>query len=107
MDEYIRTFGSVGGLRGSFELYRTAAEDAAEFAPLYADKLKTPVLALAGDHSFGGRTEETFKQVADDVRGAVIERCSHFAPIERPGAVLEQVTQFLGAVACPERTHDT
>ena len=102
MDEYVRTYGSPGGLRCGFELYRTGGEDLAAFKPEYERKLDMPVLAMGGDHSFGDRCFEAFSKVASNVAGEVVERCGHYAPMERPAQVLASVGRFLESGASSE-----
>lgn len=98
--ELQRAYERPGALRAGFELYRTAAQDTAAFAPSYAAKLPIPVLALGGDCSMERRVLETYEQVAANVVGGVIERTAHFAPMERPQHTAEQLTAFFRSAAC-------
>jgi pimeloyl-ACP methyl ester carboxylesterase len=95
-EDVLRTYAEPAALKASFELYRTAGQDAADFAPLYGSKLAAPVLALGGEQCFGDRVIETFRQVAGDVSGGVVERASHFVPMERPDEVTRVLGEFIG-----------
>ncbi len=94
-EEVERAFAKPGALAASFQLYRSIPQDIEDFAPAYAAKIATPVLALGGEHCFSARVIETFRQVANDVTGGVLEATAHFTPLERSAATAERVRRFL------------
>ena len=79
--------------------YRALPQDAADNrALLERGKLKTPVLALGGDRSFGRGMEplESLRRVAEDVRGGLIPNCGHWVAEEQPAFVADQLIRFFG-----------
>lgn len=90
IDEYLRTYTQPGALRAGFDYYRNIPRDSGGNRALLAGglRLKMPVLAIGGGRTKArGRRrepEESLRQVADDVTGAVVVDCGHFVPEERP-----------------------
>ena len=97
--EYLRTYRQPGAMRAGFNLYRATPQDVADNQAFLSEgKLNMPVLCYAG--ALGrGRGElaiESWRRVAEDVRGGVLEDCGHWIPEERPGWVVEQLLAFFG-----------
>ena len=97
--EYLRAYRQPGAMRAGFNLYRATPQDVADNQAFLSEgKLKTPVLCYAG--ALGrGRGElaiESWRRVAEDVRGGVVEDCGHWIPEERPQWVVEQLLAFFG-----------
>lgn len=97
--EYLRTYRQPGAMRAGFNLYRATPQDVADNQAFLSEgKLKMPVLCYAG--ALGrGRGElaiESWRRVAEDVRGGIVEDCGHWIPEERPGWVVEQLLAFFG-----------
>lgn len=92
IDEFVRTYRQPGAMRAGFSLYRALEQDAAVNAAQLASgfRLPMPVLAIGGGCSYphargrGTEPEESLRQVAVDVRGAVVPDCGHFVPEEQP-----------------------
>lgn len=100
--EYLRAYRLPGAMRAGFNLYRATPQDVADNQAFLAEgKLKMPVLCWGG--ALGrGRGElaiESWRRVADDVRGGVVEDCGHWIPEERPDWVVEQLLSFFGEQA--------
>jgi pimeloyl-ACP methyl ester carboxylesterase len=96
IDEYVRCYSAPGGLRAGFEYYRAIFTDVEHNLENAKTKLRMPVLALGGERGFGEMTIKSMQQLAEDVRGGVIERCGHWIPEERPGYLTEQLLAFFG-----------
>jgi pimeloyl-ACP methyl ester carboxylesterase len=94
--EVERAFARPGSLAAGFELYRAKPQDLADFGLQYANKLSIPVLALGGQHCFELRVIESFRQVANDVSGGIIEGASHFTPLERSEGTAAPMLDFIG-----------
>jgi haloacetate dehalogenase len=96
--EYVRAFSAPGALRAGFDDYRASFPDdeAADNADA-ARKLAMPVLALWGAAGLLGRlpTLDIWREYATDVTGGAITECGHFLAEEQPGAVLDQLKDFL------------
>jgi len=92
-EEYLRTFASPGGVRGSFGWYRAVFETARQIQELGKTKLKLPVLGLNGE--FGHpRVAEQMKLVAENVRGGVIKNCGHLIAEEQPDELARELFEF-------------
>jgi len=92
LDEYVRTYSQPGAMRAGFNLYRAIPQDAKANAAQLATgfRLQMPVLAIGGGESYphargrGKECEQSMRNVATNVRGAVIDECGHFVPEEQP-----------------------
>jgi pimeloyl-ACP methyl ester carboxylesterase len=94
IDEYVRCYSAPGGLRAGFEYYRAIFTDVEHNQENAKTKLKMPVLALGGENGFGEMTIKSMQQLAEDVRGSVIERCGHWIPEECPEYLTKQLFSF-------------
>jgi pimeloyl-ACP methyl ester carboxylesterase len=94
IDEYVRCYSAAGALRAGFEYYRAIFTDAEHNTENAKTKLKMPVLALGGERGFAETALRSMQQLAEDVRGGVIERCGHWIPEERPEYLLDQLLKF-------------
>jgi pimeloyl-ACP methyl ester carboxylesterase len=104
LDEYVRTYSQPGAMRAGFAYYRALLQDVADNrAVLARDKLAMPVLALGGAVSYphgrgrGSAPEQSLRQVALDVRGAVVPDCGHFIPEEAPDVLVQHLLDFFAA----------
>ncbi|GAA3078614.1 alpha/beta fold hydrolase [Streptosporangium carneum] len=96
-EPYYRAYASPARRTASYEYYRAFAGDAVNNRANAARRLPMPVLAVGGQHSFGARVADSFRQVADDVRPVVVPDSGHFVPEENPGFVTDCASLFLGA----------
>ncbi len=102
LDEFTRTYAQPGALRAGFNYYRAMAQDAADNKALLATgfRLPMPVLAIGGAESYphargrGSDVEQSLRRVADNVRGAVIEKAGHFVPEEQPAELARLLLGF-------------
>ncbi|HEY6307274.1 MAG TPA: alpha/beta hydrolase [Candidatus Angelobacter sp.] len=94
IDEYVRCYSAPGGLRAGFEYYRAIFTDAEHNTENAKTKLRMPVLALGGERGFRDMALRSMQQLAENVRGGVIERCGHWIPEERPEYLTEQLLTF-------------
>ena len=100
--EYIRAYRLPGAMRAGFNLYRATPQDVADNAAwIAAAKLPMPVLCYGGPlgRGRGMGAIESWRRVAEDVRGGIAEGCGHWIPEERPQWVIEQLLGFFGAEA--------
>jgi len=97
--EYVRAYRQPGAMRAGFNLYRATPQDVADNQVFLSEgKLKMPVLCYGGalGRGRGPLAMESWRRVAEDVRGGVIEDCGHWIPEERPQWVVEQLLSFFG-----------
>lgn len=72
LDEYVRCYSSPGGLRSCFSIYRATLDDADQNREAARTKLTMPVLAVGSEYFIGADNERQMRQVAEDVRGAIL-----------------------------------
>ena len=90
IDEYLRTYRDPDALRAGFAYYRNIPQDTADNRALLATgrRLQMPVLAVGGGRAEargrGSEPEQSLREIATDVTGAVIADCGHFVPEEAP-----------------------
>jgi pimeloyl-ACP methyl ester carboxylesterase len=65
-------------------------------------RLKMPVLAIGGDHSFGPTMAHIMRFAADDVKEVVIADSGHWLMEEQPAATVAAIRGFLDSVGCPK-----
>jgi pimeloyl-ACP methyl ester carboxylesterase len=97
--EYLRTYRLPGAMRAGFNFYRATPQDVADNEAFLAQgKLQMPVLCYGGTHGRGRGMAalESWKRVAVDVRGGIVEGCGHWIPEERPDWAAEQLLAFFG-----------
>ncbi len=97
--EYLRAYRLPGAMRAGFNFYRATPQDVADNeAFLKQGKLEMPILCYGGALGRGRGTTalESWRRVASNVRGGVVEGCGHWIPEERSGWVVEQLLAFFG-----------
>jgi pimeloyl-ACP methyl ester carboxylesterase len=58
-------------------------------------RLRMPVYALGGDHSFGTTMADVMRATADNVEGGVVPDSGHWIMEENPAATVALVRAFL------------
>jgi pimeloyl-ACP methyl ester carboxylesterase len=98
--EYIRAYRQPGAMRAGFELYRATPQDVADNEAFLArdGKLRMPVLCYGGPlgRGRGMAAIESWRRVAEDVRGGIAEGCGHWIPEERPDWTVAELLAFFG-----------
>jgi pimeloyl-ACP methyl ester carboxylesterase len=93
---YARLYARPGAMHSGFEQFHAFDQDAIDNrAFLERGKLRMPVLALGGDHSFGTQMAEIMRFAADNVEGAVVPDSGHWIMEENPRATVALVRAFL------------
>jgi pimeloyl-ACP methyl ester carboxylesterase len=95
IDFYVSAVKQPGALRAGLEYYKAFFQSGEQVRLLAEEKLDIPVLAIAGEAGLGTWTLQSMEQVANDVRGGVVERCGHWMAEERPDHIVELLTEFL------------
>jgi pimeloyl-ACP methyl ester carboxylesterase len=95
--EYVRCYSGLGAMRAGFAWYRTMEQDLSDMQEAARERLRIPVLALGGDASLGSTPGNAMRAVAEEVESAVLERCGHWMPEERPAETLERLLAFMTA----------
>jgi len=94
IDEFVRCYTSLGGMRAGFAFYRAFPETAAQSRVLAQTKLTIPVLAFGGSHCMGDTPLRSMQRVAENVQGGIIPQCGHWIPDERPEWIAREISRF-------------
>lgn len=103
---YAALYAQPGRMHAGFMQFAAFDQDAIDNrASLAAGRLKMPVLAVGGDHSFGATMAFVTRFAADDVHEAVIADSGHWLMEEQPQATVAVIRTFLdaGAALAPAR----
>ncbi|GAB4216122.1 MAG: alpha/beta hydrolase [Roseiflexaceae bacterium] len=93
---YVRQLQKPGALRAGFASFAAVFDDTEYFKELARRKLPFPVLALGGERGAGAYMVPGWQQLAEDVRGGVIERAGHWIAEEQPDILAAQLLAFFG-----------
>jgi len=92
---YARAMRLPGALRAMLAYYQAIPGNAEQVEQVRArGRLTMPVLALGGEASLGEIPLRQMREVADDVRGGVVQRCGHWIPEERPDELVQRLQEF-------------
>jgi microsomal epoxide hydrolase len=94
LDVYVKAYAGPGRWSGGMGYYRSIFDSVAQNKTTASTLLKMPVLAIGGSAGLGASMEVSAKQAAADAQSAVIERCGHYVPEERPDELLAVVLPF-------------
>ena len=103
LDEYVRWMSSPGGLRTIFEIYRASEEDAEQNQKQFKKKLEMPVLAVGGKHFFAEEVHHQMNQVAENVRGVILDK-GHNLALECPEELAKEYLRFFDEVTESHRS---
>jgi len=95
IDEYVAVFSAPGAMRAGMAHYGASDIDLADRKEMVKERmLEMPVLALGGAMSFRKGVLHSCKQVANDVRGGIIDGCAHWVAEEQPEALNHELLAF-------------
>jgi pimeloyl-ACP methyl ester carboxylesterase len=84
IDEYVRLYSRPGAFIEALNYYRAIFESGAQNRALAAEKLKLPVLAVAGALWLGDAMRGAIGPLAENLEMLSIPDCAHFPPEEKP-----------------------
>jgi pimeloyl-ACP methyl ester carboxylesterase len=82
--EYVRLYSRPGGFVEALKYYRAIFESGAQNRALTANKIRVPVLAVAGALWLGEAMRGAIGPLAANFEMLSIPDCAHFPPEERP-----------------------
>jgi pimeloyl-ACP methyl ester carboxylesterase len=94
LDVYVKAYAGPGRWTGGMGYYRSIFDSVAQNQATASTPLKMPVLAIGGAAGLGASMATAAAQAAENVQSAVIERCGHYVPEERPDELLAVVLPF-------------
>ena len=95
VDFYARQLSRPGSLRAMLRCFAAIWTDAEHNRPQAAIKLTMPVLAIGGARSAGEGPRLSMQQVAQQVRGVVIQGAGHWLVEEQPQTLSALLLDFL------------
>ena len=101
---YATLYSRPGRMHAGFLQFAAFDQDAIDNrAAAPKGRLKMPVLAIGGDHSFGSTMAFVMRFAADDVQEAVIADAGHWLMEEQPKATVAAIRAFLsGGTTLPQ-----
>lgn len=94
---YATLYAKPGRMHAGFAQFAAFDQDAVDNKAAVAHRrLKMPVLAVGGDHSFGSTMAFVMRFAADDVHEVVVKQSGHWLMEEQPAATMAAITAFLG-----------
>jgi pimeloyl-ACP methyl ester carboxylesterase len=93
---YAAQYALPGAMRAGFAQFAAFAQDVEDNKVFQQTKLTMPVLAVGGEKSFGATQAAILRNVATDVREAVVAGSGHWLLEEKPEATIAVVQEFLG-----------
>ena len=96
-EHYAKLYALAGAMHSGFEQFHAFDQDAIDNRAWISahGKLKTPMLALGGEKSFGTQMAEVMKAGDDNVTGGVVPGSGHWIMEENPTATIKLVRDFL------------
>jgi pimeloyl-ACP methyl ester carboxylesterase len=82
-------------MRAGFAQFTAFAQDAEDNKIFQQTKLTMPVLAVGGEKSFGATEAAVMRNVAIDVREAVVPGAGHWLMEENPTVTVSLIRDFL------------
>jgi pimeloyl-ACP methyl ester carboxylesterase len=95
---YASLYARPGAIHDAFSgQFAAFSQDAEDNKGLFAKvgKLRTPVLAIGGDHSYGASMKTELESVASNVSGAVIADSGHWIMEEQPQQAVVVINRFI------------
>jgi pimeloyl-ACP methyl ester carboxylesterase/quercetin dioxygenase-like cupin family protein len=94
---FAATYAQPGGMRAGFAQFSAFSQDAKDNKIFEQVKLTMPVLAVGGEKSFGPLQAVIMRNVATNVREAVVAGSGHWLMEERPVETVALIRGFLDA----------
>ena len=92
-----RKYALPGAMRAGFAQFTAFAQDVQDNKIFQQTKLTIPVLAVGGEKSFGAMEATVMRNVATNVREAVVHGAGHWLMEENPTETIALITNFLKA----------
>ncbi len=102
---YAALYAQPGRMHAGFSQFAAFDQDAIDNrASMAAGRLKMPLLAVGGDHSFGATMAHVMRFAADDVHEITIADSGHWLMEEQPKATVAAIRAFLdGTASLPQK----
>jgi pimeloyl-ACP methyl ester carboxylesterase len=94
---YAAQYAQPGAMRAGFAQFTSFSKDVEDNKVFQRTKLTMPVLAVGGRKSFGATEAVVMRNVATNVREAVVPGAGHWLMEENPEFTIRLIRDFLGA----------
>lgn len=100
-EHYAALYARPGNMHAGFGQFAAFDQDAIDNRAYLAGggRLRMPLLAVGGDHSFGATMATVMRAAADDVQESVIAGSGHWLMEEQPAATVAAIRAFLSRPA--------
>ena len=92
---YSAVYAKPGAMHSAFSQFAAFSKDADDNKATQSPKLQMPVLAIGGEKSFGPSMAVAMRNVAVDVKEAVIPDAGHWIMEENPAPAVKLISDFL------------
>jgi pimeloyl-ACP methyl ester carboxylesterase len=92
---YAAVYGQPGAMHSAFLQFAAFPKDAEDNRVTQRTKLPMPVLAIGGEKSFGALMATNMRNVAVDVKGAIVPDAGHWLMEENPAPTVALIRDFL------------
>jgi quercetin dioxygenase-like cupin family protein len=96
---YAAQYAQPGAMRAGFAQFAAFSKDVEDNRAFAKTKLTMPVLAVGGEKSFGAVMAVVMRNVATDVREAIVPASGHWVMEENPAFTVALLHDFLAAKA--------
>ncbi|MDR3741075.1 MAG: alpha/beta hydrolase [Terracidiphilus sp.] len=97
IDEYMRVYSSLGGMRRMLGYYRGVLENMK--SGLANLRLGMPLLPLGGDEGSAPDLDESLQLYCIKTQGGVIEKSGHYIPQEQPEALARELISSMNGLS--------
>ena len=94
IQRYVTQMRQPGNLRASLNHYGYIPQMAEQTRELARSKLPVPMLAWAGEASFGSHCFDCAKTIAVSAKGGIIEQCGHWVFEEKTDFIVQELSSF-------------
>jgi pimeloyl-ACP methyl ester carboxylesterase len=98
---YAAQYAQPGAMRAGFAQFKAFAQDAEDNKIFQRTRLNMPVLAVGGEKSFGATQAAVMRNVAVNVREAVVPGAGHWLMEESPAFTIALIRDFLNDRTAP------
>lgn len=92
---YAAIYAQPGAMHSAFSQFAAFSKDADDNKATQPTKLQMPVLAIGGEKSFGPTMAVAMRNVAVDVKEAIVPDAGHWIMEENPAPAVKMISDFL------------
>lgn len=94
VQQYVMQMRQPGNLRASLNHYAWVPEKSSQLAQFAKTPLAIPVMAWAGDRSFGAHCIDSARALTPNAEGGIIRDCGHWVFEEKTDFIVDELAAF-------------